>query len=96
MALPAAARVGIESELDRHVRRRQQGELLGDVVFVHALIMNGGCDRVVGSAVEHRMLRVDPDQADRDALPFQVIERRFEAVHRVRVVDPGVTEVEVE
>ena len=46
VALPAATRVGIESELDRHGGRRQQGELLRDVVFVHARIMNAGCHRV--------------------------------------------------
>lgn len=45
VALPAATRVGIESELDRHVRRRQQGQLLGDVVFVHTPIMKEGCGR---------------------------------------------------
>lgn len=96
VALTAATRVGIESELDRHVRRRQQGQLLGDVVFIHTRIMNEGCDRVVGSAVEDRVIRVDPDEADLDPLLFQVIERRFEAPHRDRVVDPSVTEVEVE
>lgn len=35
VALPAASRVGIESEPKRHGRRRQQGELLGDVGLVH-------------------------------------------------------------
>lgn len=51
---------------------------------------------MVGSAVEHRVVWVDPDQADRDPVPFQVVERRLEAVHRGGVVDPGVTEVEME
>ncbi len=46
VALAAAAGVGVEPELDRHARRRQQGELLGDVGFIHVLIMNEGCFRV--------------------------------------------------
>ena len=96
VALPTATRVGIESELHRHVRRRQQGELLGDVVFIHTHIMNGGCDRVVRSAVEHRVVRVDADQPDLDLLSFEVVERHLETPHRHLVVDLGVPEVEME
>jgi hypothetical protein len=103
VSLAAASGVGIESKLDRHVRRRQQGQLLGGVVFIHDSIVHRGCDRVVGSAAvpaelcpERRMVRVDPDDPDVDLQPFEAVERGPEPIHRRRVVDPSVADVEMQ
>lgn len=51
VSLAASPRVGIESELDRHVGRGQQRELLGFVVLTHAAIVPKGCHRVPLTAV---------------------------------------------
>ena len=49
MASAAPSGVCVEAELDREIRRWQQAQLSGDVVFVHGSIMNEACHRVSGA-----------------------------------------------
>lgn len=49
-----------------------------------------------GSASEHRVVRVDADQANADLLPFEVVEGRLEALHGAGVGDVCVAEIEMD
>ena len=54
VAQPATTGVGIEAELNGNRRRRQEAELPGGVVFVHAPMMTKGCHRVSRAAKAQR------------------------------------------